>query len=169
MIFEKNFDDPRWLDSYLIWKPFFGQTYSYCELLDINNKSVLVKDIIGLSRPPKEINNDKRTKQLRQSVANHGWVNNYFNHSPVHLYKLPYGKYVVGSDGNHRTYFADKEYIDCINAEVTIIIPNAYIPEETKSTLVELQEAYFKDSRPELNDIRKEILLGIARELRLLD
>ena len=128
--------------------------------VDYGVTSVSPRDIIGLSHTPKEIKNDEKLIELRKSVEAKGWDDDL--HADLHLVRLPNGKYAAAGEANHLSYLSDQLDIPKINAHVSILIPEEYIPENIK---VEMEEYSNKEY---LFEKRSSKLLSLAKFLNLL-
>ncbi len=128
--------------------------------VDYGVTSVSPRDIIGLSHTPKEIKNDEKLIELRKSVEAKGWDDEL--HADLHLVRLPNGKYAAAGEGNHLSYLSDQLDIPKINAHVSILIPEEYIPENIKAEMEEYSNKEY------LFEKRSSKLLSLAKFLNLL-
>ena len=105
---------------------FYPEYYNEYEFKNVGVKDVKVSDIIGgnINRandynadwtPINE--NDERWIYQKELIENGGTF------EPVDLIKMPNGKYVVSSDGHHRTSVAHVLGLDTIPANVSVMVP----------------------------------------------
>lgn len=125
---------------------------------------VPVDDIIGLSLPVSKIRNSEKMKELRVSVKQKGWIDD--DSEDLHLYRLPDGKYTVASGGNHRIFLSHQIDKQKINAMVSLLIPESYIPEnikakikdyEDKEKTYQIEVEKIRESLEALGEIRKNV------------
>ncbi|MBA9028586.1 hypothetical protein [Peribacillus huizhouensis] len=155
----------QWKNSVDVWKPYFDQSYTYCEFAELKNFLIDPSEIIGLSRPENEIN-ERRMKQLSSQVELNGW--NYNLPMCVHLYKIPFGSYLVGRDGNHCTLLATEMGLTKIQADINIIIPHCIINKDIKSVLEIIEEETTSDNDLDIYQKKNKILLDLASKFGLL-
>lgn len=129
--------------------------------VDYGVTSVSPRDIIGLSHTPKEIKNDEKMIELRKSVEAQGWDDDKLI-ADLPLIRLPNGKYTAIGDGNHLSYLSDQLDIPKVNAFVSILIPEEYIPENIKAEMAEYSNKEY------LFEKRASTLLSLAKFLNLL-
>ena len=105
---------------------FYPEYYNEYEFKNIGVKDVKVSDIIGgnvnragdYNEDWTPINkNDERFLYQKKLIENGGTF------EPVDLIKMPNGKYVVSSDGHHRTSVAHVLGLDTIPANVSVMVP----------------------------------------------
>ena len=105
---------------------FYPEYYNEYEFKNIGVKDVKVSDIIGgnvnragdYNEDWTPINkNDERWVYQKKLIENGGTF------EPVDLIKMPNGKYVVSSDGHHRTSVAHVLGLDTIPANVSVMVP----------------------------------------------
>ncbi|WP_400247718.1 hypothetical protein AB3U99_11520 [Niallia sp. JL1B1071] len=90
-------------------------------------------DIVGLSIPVSEVKSGENIKELRNSVKLKGWQNEC--PADLHLYRLLNRKYTVASGANHLVFLSNQIDIPKINATVSLLIPESYIPENMKAKI----------------------------------
>ncbi|CAI9391669.1 MULTISPECIES: hypothetical protein [Bacillaceae] len=107
--------------------------------------------------------NSEKMKELRVSVKQKGWIDD--DSEDLHLYRLPDGKYTVAS-GNHRIFLSHQIDIQKINAMVSLLIPESYIPEnikakikdyEDKEKTYQIEVEKIRESLEALGEIRKNV------------
>ena len=140
---------------------FYPEYYNEYEFKNIGVKDVKVSDIIGgnINRandynadwtPINE--NDERWIYQKELIENGGTF------EPVDLIKMPNGKYVVSSDGHHRTSVAHVLGLDTIPANVSVMVPfsdNEDPLQQEKDKYAELKKEY-KKVRKQYDELYEE-------------
>ena len=140
---------------------FYPEYYNEYEFKNIGVKDVKVSDIIGgnINRvndynadwtPINE--NDERWRYQKELIENGGTF------EPVDLIKMPNGKYVVSSDGHHRTSVAHVLGLDTIPANVSVMVPfsDSEDPlQQEKDKYAELKKEY-KKVRKQYDELYEE-------------
>jgi len=144
------------------WIPFDQAVRTYKPYLTVKYgvTSVSPKDIVALSSSPKKMKTEEKFIELRKSIETRGWKDN--SPEELQLYRLPNGKYVVANEGNHLSYLSNEFNLSKIQAFVSILIPEEYIPENIKSQLEHFAKKEY------LSKQRDETLLSLAKFLNLL-
>jgi hypothetical protein len=147
----KFFNKRRWkLSSEIVsdFKPY--------EVVDNGLTWIDPKKILGLCHPSKEVKNDSKMQELRDSVNINGW-NDKCPHD-LHLYYLPNKKFTVATGGNHRSYLSNELNIPKIQAYVTIVLPFTIIPEEliAKLEYLYLKEEIYENEAAKINEWLKQ-------------
>lgn len=86
----------------------------------------------------------------------------------IHLYKIPFGSYLVGCYGNHRTLLATEMGLTKIQADISIIIPHSIINNDIKSVLEILEEVTTSDNEIDIYHFKNKILLDLSSKFGLL-
>ena len=140
---------------------FYPEYYNEYEFKNVGVKDVKVSDIIGgnINRandynadwtPINE--NDERWIYQKELIENGGTF------EPVDLIKMPNGKYVVSSDGHHRTSVAHVLGLDTIPANVSVMVPfsdNEDPLQQEKDKYAELKKEY-KKVRKQYDELYEE-------------
>ncbi|KAB7672021.1 hypothetical protein [Bacillus sp. B1-b2] len=121
--------------------------------------TVSPKDIIALKYSPKEFKKEEAWMELRKSIEIKGWSD--IPPSQLHLYYLPNGKFVASEEGNQLSYLSDELEIPSIQASVSILIPEEYLPENMKKELDDYAKKEYYTKK------REEMLLSFARFVNL--
>ena len=140
---------------------FYPEYYNEYEFKNIGVKDVKVSDIIGGNINRAEdynadwtpINeNDDRWIYQKELIESGGTF------EPVDLIKMPNGKYVVSSDGHHRTSVAHVLGLDTIPANVSVMVPfsdNEDPLQQEKDKYAELKKEY-KKVRKQYDELYEE-------------
>ena len=133
---------------------FYPEYYNEYEFKNIGVKDVKVSDIIGgnvnragdYNEDWTPINeNDERWIYQKELIENGGTF------EPVDLIKMPNGKYVVSSDGHHRTSVAHVLGLDTIPANVSVMVPFS----DDKDPLQQEKDKY-AELKKEYKKVRKQ-------------
>ena len=140
---------------------FYPEYYNEYEFKNIGVKDVKVSDIIGgnvnragdYNEDWTPINkNDERWVYQKKLIENGGTF------EPVDLIKMPNGKYVVSSDGHHRTSVAHVLGLDTIPANVSVMVPfsdNEDPLQQEKDKYAKLKKEY-KKVRKQYDELYEE-------------